>query len=1215
MIRRPGTAVAGDRTNKTIAIACVALLIFTVTYVMITSEDGSDTDAETIRILADDCLVVNGGTTHSNSEFDTYSYIYVKGTSIVDNAFKNCTKINTVYLSSDVKTIGNNAFLGCTGLYSIEAPNVVSIGNNAFKDSGLRVIIVGSALTSIGANAFENTSRLYHIPLWSTSVTEIKDGTFMNSGLKFVDLRSIETLSSTAFSGSSLSLQMVKTGQTVLVPGICRLYCDDDDIGGKTGSPIKYMYQSGNEVSITFDSQYYVSIIPVNGDDDVAEHYYSTPYYRAKFTPTGTTDYVMELRHIEIYLPEGLGVDPLILLDQSDLPYTLPTATAGELTFSGWKAEGTSGFVTQITRDLANSWGGRVVLTAVFGKADMVMDHSAISDRTDVSSLSTRIGFTYGDHYNKLSDVEGYTHVGWLVDGVSYAADAEIAVFKTHTAYSVWEATKTYKLTYLQSDGSVLSEATIPYNMTIVPDMTLDVTEEIGKRLIGWSKDGITASATIRVDDDMSVKPVFEDREVFRVTVMDRGNTLSGTDVYDGRTYTFQQEDPFSETLYFLGWTDGIVSGTEFAVESNITIESQWRDRAQYTVSYRDGWTVIDNATAFEGIPFEIAIDDPSQEGKRFDGWYSEDGEKHVRGDKLDVSADTELYTGWSDLPKYTVTVTDRGSVLESVEVYSGSTYTFSHEAPSAEGMVFVGWKCAGAVVEHGQQFVIGNSITITSEWRLPYRFSIIFSDGIGTDRTFSVTEGSSMTIDFANPVSEDWIFAGWKGPDGTVRMYGDVVSPENSMTFNAQWSEREEHKVTYLDNGSEVGTAIAKEGIAFTVRQDMAPKTGYKFLGWAFGEKILNIGDSLEIEENVTMTASWEALDVFTVKYVDGDEILDESTGYDGDRVTIEFRHPEKEGFVFLTWEIDGAAVADGTVRTLDSNMVVEAAWRALDEFTVTFMDGEKTIKIVPCKEGDEVIIAIDDPVSVSKDFRKWTDGTASYLKGDRLSLSDDVVLTAVWEDKEVHKVVFMNGESKVAEATGYHGSRFTIDVEDPVCEGKVFAGWSCQNATYVKGSSLALEADATLEAVWTDKAVHTVSYYSEGEIKGTAKVVDGSDMLLDKKLDRDGYCFKGWSLTDGGKVSKLNGDTIRPTGDIALYAVWEEISQPSPDEEKDADDADKDSGIDGSEREDKDKDTERDDGSGIGFTLAFDNTTLAIGVGVAAMVISLLAVAVRRS
>ncbi len=1207
MIRRPGTAVAGDRTNKTIAIACVALMLFTVTYVMITSDEESD--AETIRILADDCLIVNGETTHSDSEFTNNQYIYIKGTCIVNNAFKNCTKINTVYMSKDVTTIGDNAFMGCTGLYSIEAPNVVSIGKNAFKDSSLSVILAGSSLTTIGESAFENTPRLYHVPLKSTSVTEIKDRTFMNSGLKFADLRSIETLSSTAFSGSSLSLQMVKPGQTVLVPGICRLYFDSDEMCSTSGTMIRYIYQSGSYLYITFNAQTYVSITPVNGGDDVAEHYYSTPCFRAKFMPTGTTDYAMDSRLIEIRLPEGLGLDTGIDLSLNDLPYTLPAATAGELAFNGWKAEGISGFVTEITSDMVNSWGGRIVLTAVFGKADMVMDHSAISDRTDVSSLPTRAGFTYGDCYNKLSDVEGYTHVGWMVDGVSYAPDEEIAVFKSHTAYSVWEPTKTFALTYLQSDGSVLSETTIPYNMTIEPDMSLDVTEEIGKRHIGWSEDGVTASTTIRVDENMSLKPVFEDRELFTVTVLDRGSTLSSTDVYDGRSYTFLQDDPFSETKMFLGWTDGIMSGTELTVESSITIESQWRDRAQYTVSFRDGRTIMDTATALEGIPFEIAIDDPSQEGKRFEGWFSEDGTKHVRGDKLDVSADTALYTEWSDRPKCTVTVTDRDTVLESVEIYTGGTYTFSHEAPSAEGKVFVGWKCAGAAVEYGQEFVISNSIAIASEWRLPYTFSIIFSDGIGADRAFSVKEGSSIVIDFANPVSDDGIFTGWKGSDGTVRMYGDTVTPGNSVTFNAQWREREEHKVTYTDDGSEVGTAIAREGIGFTVEQDVEPRTGYKLLGWAFGDRILGIGDSMEVEEDVTLTASWEALDVFTVKYVDGDSVLDESTGYDGDTVTIGLEHPEKEGFVFLTWEIDGLAVSDGTACTLDSDILVEAAWRALDDFTVTFMDGGKAIKVVPFEEGEELTIMIDDPVSVSKDFKKWTDGTASYLKGDRLSPSGDIVLTAVWEDKEVHKAVFMDGGSKVYEATGYHGSGFTIEVEDPVREGKAFAGWSYQDAVYFNGSILTLGGDATLEAVWTDKEVHTVTYYSEGKIGGTAKVTDGSDLLLDMKLDRDGYSFKGWSMTDGGKVSKLNGDTIKPTGDIALYAVWEDASQPSPDGEKDADDADRDSDT---ESDDSEKDGS---GNGGGSGFAFDRATMAIGAGVAALVLSLLAVAIRRS
>ncbi len=508
---------------------------------------------------------------------------------------------------------------------------------------------------------------------------------------------------------------------------------------------------------------------------------------------------------------------------------------------------------------------------------------------------------------------------------------------------------------------------------------------------------------------------------------------------------------------------------------------------------------------------------------------------------------------------------------------------------------------CAGSEVANGQEFVIDRSIAIASEWRLPYTFTLIFSDGTGTDRSFSVTEGDTMAIGFANPVSIDGIFDGWKGSDGIVRIYGDVIAPENNMTFSALWREREVYKVSFIDGDAEVGAAVAKEGLEFTIGQAVAPKTGYRFLGWAFDGKALNIGDALYIDGDATMTASWEALEACKVRYMDGETVLSESSGYEGDTVTIGHEHPVKDDYVFLTWEIDGNAVSEGQKIVLSSDITVEAVWRALDEFSIKFMDGETPLKFGTCKEGEMFTITIDDPVSDAREFRKWTDGENSYVKGDILTPSGDVELSAVWTDKAVHKVVFMDGEDIFTEKIGYHGSRFTIDVKEPVREGKSFAGWRFDDAVYSSGSSLVLTGDAVLEAVWTDRAVHTLTYYSEGKSAGSAEVTDGCEVLLDKKLERDGYSFKGWSLTDGGKVSKLNGDVIRPTGDIALYAVWEKISQPSIDSE-----------------DDKDGDgSATDGGSGheSGSSSGFDHTTMAVGAGVAALIVSLLAIVLRRS
>ena len=55
-----------------------------------------------------------------------------------------------------VTSIGNNAFLECSGLTSVVIPNsVTSIGNNAFNScSGLTSVVIPNSVTEIGGAAF-----------------------------------------------------------------------------------------------------------------------------------------------------------------------------------------------------------------------------------------------------------------------------------------------------------------------------------------------------------------------------------------------------------------------------------------------------------------------------------------------------------------------------------------------------------------------------------------------------------------------------------------------------------------------------------------------------------------------------------------------------------------------------------------------------------------------------------------------------------------------------------------------------------------------------------------------------------------------------------------------------------------------------------------------------------------------------------------------------
>ena len=87
--------------------------------------------------------------------------------------------ITSVVIESGATSIGNSAFLGCTGLTSIDIPaSVTYIGMNTFYGcSSLASIVIPSGVTEIGLGAFKNCSSLTSITIPS-GVTVINESTF-----------------------------------------------------------------------------------------------------------------------------------------------------------------------------------------------------------------------------------------------------------------------------------------------------------------------------------------------------------------------------------------------------------------------------------------------------------------------------------------------------------------------------------------------------------------------------------------------------------------------------------------------------------------------------------------------------------------------------------------------------------------------------------------------------------------------------------------------------------------------------------------------------------------------------------------------------------------------------------------------------------------------------------------------------------------------------
>ncbi len=130
--------------------------------------------------------------------------------------------------------------------------------------------------------------------------------------------------------------------------------------------------------------------------------------------------------------------------------------------------------------------------------------------------------------------------------------------------------------------------------------------------------------------------------------------------------------------------------------------------------------------------------------------------------------------------------------------------------------------------------------------------------------------------------------------------------------------------------------------------------------------------------------------------------------------------------------------------------------------------------------------------------------------------------------------------------QTTGYATSAATaVTLPTPSRSGYVFAGWytAASGGTRVGGAgdTYTPSGDITLYAQWGKPC--DVTYNANGGSCGTASDTYSGTALVLPTPTRDGYNFLGWydAPTGGNKIGDA-GATYNPTGEITLYAQWQE-------------------------------------------------------------------------
>ena len=509
---------------------------------------------------------------------------------------------------------------------------------------------------------------------------------------------------------------------------------------------------------------------------------------------------------------------------------------------------------------------------------------------------------------------------------------------------------------------------------------------------------------------------------------------------------------PEKEGFTFTGWeVDGVPEGTDTTKATitfkmpanNVTLKAQYTENAPKTYTVTMGEEETDYA-----VDADVSITAPEKDGYTFNGW-------EVTGLPADV--DTTKATITFKMPANNVTLKPQ---------YEKNTYTLTVNgkpeqrtvgeevtltARKPEGMTFKKWEikkglAADAVDINSETITFtmpANDVTIsaiyvkdptpdpdpeikTHELKVS-NAQIFLKDGSDVADLKAVPVGTELkAIAYAD--TETSVFKSWSCtglelteeqstarevyftmPDHDVNLMAVFVTPTNKLDVS-------DATIT-LKDGSDVTDLTAVR--AGTELVATAPeKDGYTFTGWEVTGLSADVDTTKATisftmpANNVTLKAQYEKNTyTLTVDGVDEPRVFDEN-------VTV--TAPEKEGFTFTGWEVDGVPEGTDTTKATitfkmpANNVTLKAQYTENAPETyklivsyakITLKDGSDVADLTAVRAGTELkAIAYED--TETSVFKSWSCTGLELTEEQRtarvveFTMPDhDVELTAVFE------------------------------------------------------------------------------------------------------------------------------------------------------------------------------------------------------------------------
>ncbi len=819
-----------------------------------------------------------------------------------------------------------------------------------------------------------------------------------------------------------------------------------------------------------------------------------------------------------------------------------------------------------------NDWGTTNLMTYT-GQNHIVTTTVTLDAGTYTFKLNnTGAGVWYGNTGTIYDTTATSAASGWVMstsvnDNCTLEASGGIYTFNFNLSTNqliVLYTPPTYKVTFVDWDGTVLSEQTVqkgqaasaPVSPTRESDGTYTYT------FTGWDKE------FTNITGDTVVTAQYTTAEnVYTVTFVDYdGIVLYYQVVAKGEDAT-APEDPVrmgnaQYSYEFAGW-----DGDYTNVQSDITITATYTETVnEYTVTFNDyDGTVITTQKVAYGSAAD-APETPTREGNAqysytFNGWDVDFSEI-----KADLTV-TATYT--ETVNKYTVIFLDHdGKEISKQSVEYGSAAEAPAD-PTRAGYVFTGWdKAFGEITEDTTVYAqYAEDIVYVygsfNDWTDSTKMTATDTDGVVTATVkleagtykFKIKHinnwyGNTGTIEDTTLKTSD---VGWEmsvdTDDCTLQASGGFYT----FTFNKNTRMLEitfisaTHTVTFLDYEGNVIDEVTVDHEGEAQAPEAPAREGFLFAGW---DK-----DITCVTEDMTVTATYvEATEEYAVTFVnyDGTVLYTQTVKAGESAEAPEAPTREKDdkfSYTFKGWDKDFSRVV--------GDMIVTATFTETPhKFTVIFLDhdGTELSKVeveygksaeapeTPVREGyvftgwDKDITEITEDITVTAQYKE----ASIFLMGSFNDWQEDLIMTEGEDAGVVSVTVTLDAGTyyfKIKNVDTWLGNTGTI--EDTTLNTSDI-GWEMvtdtDNCTLVaSGGTYTFNYNTEtnmLEVLFTPPS-YTVKFVDhDGTVIEEVTVVRGEDAKAPADPERAGYKFISWE-----------GDFTNVQSDLTITALYIQI------------------------------------------------------------------------